>query len=79
LQASSGIYASLTPYRNFAAAWDTRDAQIRQAVAAGVKDLAVVQLNSVGDVGEYKGFKGPNYWINNCAAEYYGLHTLVAP
>jgi hypothetical protein len=79
LQSSSKIYASLTPYRNFAAAWDERDAQIRQAVAEGKQDVVVVQLDSVGDVGEYKGRGGPNNWINVCAAEYYGLHTLVAP
>ena len=79
LQASSKIYASLAQYRNFAAAWDERDVQIRQAVAEGKQDVVVVQLDSVGDVGEYKGFGGPNYWINVCAADYYGLHTLVAP
>jgi hypothetical protein len=79
LQSSAKIYASLEPYRNFAAAWDERDAQIRQAIAEGVQDLVVVQLDSVGDVGEYKGRGGPNNWINVCAADYYGLHTLVAP
>ncbi|MEP6895911.1 MAG: DUF6056 family protein, partial [Chloroflexota bacterium] len=79
LQASSKIYASLIVYKNFAAAWDLRDAQIRQAVIEGTRDLVVVQLDAVGDVGEYKGFNGPNYWINVCAAEFYGLHTLVAP
>jgi len=79
LQSSSKIYAPFTAYRNFAVAWDARDAQIRQAAAQGVTDLTVVQLNAVGDVGEYKGYKGPGYWINVCAAEYYGLNTLVAP
>ena len=79
LQTSSKIYASFYNYRNFAAAWDARDAQIRQAVAEGTQDLVVVQLDAVGDVGEYKGLGGPNYWINVCAAEYYGLHTLIAP
>ena len=79
LQSSSKIYASFADYRNFATAWDLRDAQIRQAVAEGTKDLVVIQLDSVGNVGEYKGFGGPNYWINICAADYYGLHTLVAP
>jgi len=79
LQIPSKISAPFTAYRNFAVAWDARDAQIRQAVAAGTQDLVVVQLNAVGDVGEYKGYKGPGYWINVCAAEYYGLNTLVAP
>jgi hypothetical protein len=79
LQSSSKIYTSFEPYRNFAVAWDERDAQIRRAFAEGTRDLVVVQLDSVGDVGEYKGFGGPNYWINICAADYYGLHTLVAP
>jgi hypothetical protein len=78
-QASRRIYASLTPYRNFAAAWDVRDVQIRSSVAQGARDLVVVQLDSVADVPEYKGFGSPGYWINVCAAQYYGLHTLVAP
>lgn len=79
LQAASRTYASLLPYQNFAVAWDGRDAQIRKAVAQGVQDLVVVQLDSVADVPEYKGFGSRGYWINNCAAEFYGLHTLVAP
>ncbi len=79
LQTSSRIYSSLAAYRDFAAAWDLRDMQIKQAVAQGAQDLVVVQLDSVADVPEYKGFGSPGYWINVCAAEYYGLHTLVAP
>lgn len=74
----AGILYNLVPeYRAHAIAWDERDEQIRQAVAAGATDLVVVQLDTMGGVQEYKG--NPAFWVNRCAAEYYGLHSLRAP
>lgn len=64
-------------YRAHAETWDLRDAQIRLAVEQGATDLVVKQLDSMDGVVEYKGNK--SFWVNVCAAEYYGLHTLVAP
>lgn len=62
-------------YRLHAEQWDARDAQIRQAVAQGVTDLVVIQIDDMDGVLEYK----ENNWVNRCAAEYYGLETLSAP
>jgi hypothetical protein len=64
-------------YRTEASAWDARDRQIRQAVAAGATDLVVVQLDTPPGVQEYKG--NEFFWVNRCAAEYYGLRSLRAP
>lgn len=71
------VYAATWEYRAFAAAWDERDAFIRQSIAGGSTDLVVVQLDSIGGVGEYKG--NEKDWINRCAARFYGLKTLRAP
>jgi hypothetical protein len=77
LRAGMKIYSSTYEYRYFAAAWDERDAYIRKSVSEGAKDLVVVQLDSMGGVGEYKG--NERHWINRCAADFYGLDTLTAP
>jgi hypothetical protein len=77
LYTASKISNSMVEYQKFAIAWDERDAYIKKSVAEGVKDLVVVQLDSVGGVGEYKGNK--SFWINSCAARYYGLDSLIAP
>jgi hypothetical protein len=71
------LKVNVPEYRAHAETWDTRDKYIRQLVAAGAKDIVVTQLDSMHGVVEYKGNK--SFWVNVCAAEYYGLHTLVAP
>lgn len=64
-------------FRTNAENWDIRDAQIRSAVEQGAADLVVVQLDSMGGVVEYKGNR--SFWVNLCAARYYGLDSLIAP
>lgn len=76
-RAAAKIYDQVPEYRARAAAWDARDAYIRQAVAQGTTELEVVQLDTMGGVQEYKG--NPAFWVNSCAAAYYGLHSLRAP
>jgi hypothetical protein len=78
LRAAYNIYDFDIPwFRVRAEMWDERDAYIRQAVAEGMTDLEVEQLDTIGGVQEYK--HDANHWVNRCAAEYYGLHTLRAP
>jgi hypothetical protein len=64
-------------YRNRAELWDNRDADIRQAVAQGITNLVVEQIDTIGGVQEYKRKK--RNWVNRCAAGYYGLNSLRAP
>lgn len=78
LRAAWNVYRLDVPaYRSHADQWDVRDAQIRTAIAAGAKDLTVQQLDSFGDVPEYKG--NATHWVNRCAARYYGLNSIIAP
>jgi hypothetical protein len=77
LRAGFGLLAEASGLRAWSIIWDERDAGIRAAVAAGATDLSVIQLDSIGDVIEYKG--DPQHWVNLCAAQYYGLNSLVAP
>lgn len=53
--------------------WDERDATIRQAVAEGKKEVEVQEIDSYMGVLELH--PEPN-WVNNCAAEFYGLDTI---
>ena len=64
-------------YRGHAALWDARDARIREAVAQGVTNLVVEQIDTIGGVQEYK--RKAKNWVNSCAADYYGLESLRAP
>jgi len=77
LRAGFTILNQVDGYKSWASAWDARDAYIKKSVAEGVRELVVVQLDSIGDVLEYKA--DPISWVNVCAAEYYGLNSLVAP
>jgi len=77
LYASKNVLGLVPVYSQRAVQWDERDAFIRQEVGQGVKDLSVIQLNYTGGVLEYKG--DPISWVNACAAEYYGLDSLIAP
>lgn len=67
----------LPDYRNHAVRWDQRDAFIRQQVVAGARELDVIQLDTIDGVQEYK--DKDYFWVNRCAAEYYGLDSLRAP
>jgi len=78
LRAALHVYKFDIPeFRTNAESWDIRDAQIRLAVEQGATDLVVVQLDSMGGVVEYKGNR--SFWVNVCAARYYGLDSLIAP
>ena len=77
LNASRNIYISTYEYRSFAVDWDVRDTFIRTFMSKGATDIVVVQLDTIGGVGEYKG--NERHWINRCAARFYGLNTLRAP
>ncbi|HUE97955.1 MAG TPA: hypothetical protein VMN99_01805, partial [Anaerolineales bacterium] len=77
IRAATKLYDQVPNYRGRAVAWDARDEHIRQEVAQGAVDLVVVQLDTIGGVQEYK--ERASFWVNGCAARYYGLQTLRAP
>ncbi len=76
LRAAAKVYENnYNRYRTHAEIWDQRDTQIRQAVEQGATDLVVIQIDDMDGVLEYK----ESNWVNRCAAEFYGLHTISAP
>jgi hypothetical protein len=76
LRATWKAYADLPEYRQRAAAWDTRDAQIKALVAEGKKRIVVEQLPGVEGVKELD--TRARHWVNRCAAEYYGVNSIRA-
>lgn len=74
LRATSRVLQLERRYQQRAAAWDARDLQIRQAVAQGVRQLTVEELDSIAGIREYS---TRNQWVNRCAAEFYGLDLLL--
>ncbi|MEP7134749.1 MAG: DUF6056 family protein [Chloroflexota bacterium] len=77
LRTAFNIYKFDVPiFRANAESWDIRDAQIRLAVDHGATDLVVVQLDSMNGVVEYK--ENRSFWVNRCAAQFYGLNSIIA-
>jgi hypothetical protein len=72
--------AQVADYRAFAEEWDARDKAIRDAVRQGEHHLVVNTLNN--DLGSLAQLDviGPDAteWVNQCAAQYYGLESLTA-
>jgi hypothetical protein len=78
LRAAFNVLKFTVPeYRAHAERWDIRDSYIRQAVLDGATDLVVLQIDTFSGVQEYKHNK--NHWVNKCAAQFYGLNSLIAP
>ena len=69
--------AELGPMREHARAWDARNAQILADRTAGQTDLVVANLPDLGGISELR--DDPNHYINRCAAQYYGVHSISAP
>lgn len=72
--AISGDLGLLTDAREYAARWDERDAQIRQAVAEGAEKMQVASLTHMAGLAEVE--RDPDEWINRCIAETYGLQSV---
>jgi hypothetical protein len=78
LRAAYNVYSSVEPeYHQWTAAWDARQEQIFVEKAQGQMDIVVPQLPGIGYVKELD--TRPNFWVNRCAAVFYGIHSLAAP
>ena len=75
LRAAWQAFGEIPVYQQSAAAWDARDAEIRQLKAQGVQDLVVRFLpeDPIQDLGDRAGFR-----LNRCAAALYGVNSIVA-
>jgi hypothetical protein len=72
------LVGEIPPFSAYAAEWDARDAAIRAAAQQGTKTYATRLLSY--DIGEQAGLDiiSPDGqdWVNQCAANYYGLDQL---
>jgi hypothetical protein len=75
LRTASRLVNDIPDYRQRAAAWDARDANIRQLQASGVRDLTVPFLSEelMQDLGDRSGFR-----LNRCAAILYDVNSIRA-
>jgi hypothetical protein len=65
-------------YQLWSSVWDLRQTQIIANKAEGVSNIIVsVHLYSMDGVEELN--SEPKYWINACAANYYGVQSIIAP
>jgi hypothetical protein len=62
--------------RAYAIRWDARDQDIWTAQNQGAKNLTVPALGFTGGLADIK--DDPDYWVNRCFADYYGLDAIVA-
>jgi hypothetical protein len=77
---------AMTPTaRNFAIAWDKQDEKIRAARTAGLRTVQVEGLPATTYSQRSRRYFGlrlmdsaSDNWVNQCAAEYYGLDFIVA-
>ncbi len=67
-------------FRMYAAEWDARDQDIREAALQGQRQVEVRTLTV--DLGAMARLDvigaNPQDWVNQCAADYYGLESLTA-
>ncbi len=76
LRAVVNAYNLLPEYRARAQAWDERDAFIWKLKAEGQTNLTVYQFDGVYRTKELDTYA--THWVNQCAAEYYGLESIRA-
>lgn len=77
LHGSRETLHSVAYQRQWAAVWDSRDTDIRNAIAEGEQDVHVRELDHiVPRVAELK--PDPQMWYNQCASGYYGARSIAA-
>jgi len=78
LRAAYNTYSIAEPeYQHWTTAWDARQVQIFAEKSEGQVDIVIQQLPGIGYVKELD--TRPNFWVNRCAAVFYGVHSLSAP
>jgi len=68
--------SELRDYLNRAALWDKRNAEINDQIDMGKNNLSVPALDSFSEIAELRDDAG--YWVNQCAARYYGVESISA-
>ncbi len=78
LRAAWAVVQNKQPfYHLWSSVWDYRQAQILADKSKGEEDIVIFRMYSIEGVGELE--SDPKSWINVCAANYYGVHSISAP
>jgi hypothetical protein len=77
LRAAWSVYRDKVPeYSLRAELWDLRNAYIIRHASRGEEDIIVPGLSGVYGIKELD--DNQNHWVNNCAAQYYGVNSIRA-
>ena len=78
LRSTASVLREELPYtQKWASAWDVRQNKIFSDKAKGMQDIVVRQLPGFGDVKELD--TRSRFWVNRCAATFYGVQSISAP
>lgn len=76
--ASLMVKDDLPQFQKRAAVWDTRDEKIRRSKQNGILDIEVRQIDSYYMGGTVELLPDAGYWVNGCAAKFYGVSSIAA-
>ena len=76
LRSATQIWQQIPPAMSRAAEWDSRKEEITHQINAGVSFVEIQKLDSVQGVSELT--DDPQFWVNKCAASFYGAKFIVA-
>lgn len=76
VEAARRTFARVPKTRALAYAWDKEDQSIRAAKSRGETDLTVQILYNIGGTDSMSG--DPHWFVNQCAAAYYGVNSITA-
>ncbi|MBZ5557460.1 MAG: DUF6056 family protein [Acidobacteriia bacterium] len=74
-RSTAGTLALTPSLRRWANAWDAGDRELREAARQGRVRATAPALDPIGGVGALG--RDPADWVNNCAAQYYGLESVT--
>jgi hypothetical protein len=70
------IYSQVPDYRTRATEWDGRNAQIIVEKTQGFENIQVQEFDGMSGISELN--QDADFWVNGCAAEFYGVRTIEA-
>ena len=78
LRAAWNVVQNKRPYyHTWSSVWDRRQAQLLADKSKGVEDIVSFQIYSIEGIAELSA--DPKSWVNVCAANFYGVHSISAP
>lgn len=73
--ASRNLSADVDQARAYAVQWDVREQTIELSINRGETDLILPGLNSQHGISDLQ--VEPDYWVNNCMADYYRVESIT--